>query len=197
MGWNTKERLMVINDPHFFARDTVKVAHDLIGKLLVHKCGQIILSGIIVETEGYRGSDDPASHAYRVKTNRNAPMFGPVGCAYVYFVYGNHFCFNVVAKSSDQDAGAVLIRALKPIEGIEQMIMNRNYGDQKIIANGPGKLTQALGISREHNGCNLLTSESLYLMDPGDFNINHIKTSGRIGIRVAQERPWRFYLSRS
>ncbi len=197
MGMNIKERLMVIKDPHFFARDTVEVAHDLIGKLLVHKCDQRILSGIIVETEGYRGFDDPASHAYCGQTKRNALMFGSVGFAYVYFVYGNHFCFNIVAKANDQEAGAVLIRGLEPIEGVEQMLKNRHYCDPKIIANGPGKLTQALGISREHNGCNMLTSKNLYLVDQGDdVEIDRIVTSGRIGIRVATDRPWRFYLSR-
>lgn len=184
-----------ILDRRFYTRDTVLVARDLLGKLLVCKYNGKLLSGVIVETEGYRASDDPASHAYKGKTRRNVPMFDLVGYSYVYFVYGNHFCFNVVAKSNDQNAGAVLIRALEPIDGIEFMQQNRKQENLLLLTNGPGKLTQALGISQDHNALDLTKLKRLYIVDGISVRCNDVVTTSRVGIRVAHEKPWRFYLA--
>ena len=106
----------------FYVNDTKQVAKDLLGKELVRKVGKSVLSGIITETEAYKGKNDPASHAARKKTERNKIMFGEVGHAYVYFTYGMHYCFNVVAKKENDESGAVLIRAIHPQQGIKQMI---------------------------------------------------------------------------
>ncbi|TET06055.1 DNA-3-methyladenine glycosylase [Candidatus Dependentiae bacterium] len=184
-----------ILDRWFYSRDTVLVARDLLGKLLVCKYNRKLLSGIIVETEGYRASDDPASHAYKGKTRRNAPMFDLVGYSYVYFIYGNHFCFNVVAKSNDQKAGAVLIRALEPLDGIEFMQKNRKQEDLQLLTNGPGKLTQALGISQDHNVLDLTKLKKLYIVDGILVKSDDVVTTNRIGIGVAHEKQWRFYLA--
>ena len=119
------------------------VAKGLLGKKIVRKVGNQRISGIITETEAYRHKDDPASHAYRKITERNKVMFGDVGFAYVYFTYGMHFCFNVVAKNSKTAAGAVLIRAIKPEKGIEIMQENRGDVNLKNLTNGPAKLAQA------------------------------------------------------
>ena len=109
----------------FYINDTKQVAKDLLGKELVRKVGKSVLSGIITETEAYKGKNDPASHAARKKTERNKIMFGEVGHAYVYFTYGMHYCFNVVAKKENDESGAVLIRAIHPQQGIKRMIKNR------------------------------------------------------------------------
>ena len=114
--------------------------------------GKVELSGIITETEAYRGNDDPASHAAVKITNRNKLMFGQVGMSYVYFTYGMHFMFNVVSKSKKQNAGAVLIRGIYPQIGIKNMKKNRNVEYVKKLADGPGKLTQAMGITMKQCG---------------------------------------------
>ncbi|MEJ2259252.1 MAG: DNA-3-methyladenine glycosylase, partial [Nitrosopumilaceae archaeon] len=113
----------------FYARDTVIVAKKLLGKKLVRKIGNKKISGIITETEAYKHKDDPASHAFRNKTDRNRAMFEEVGRAYVYFTYGMYFCFNVVARNPKTEAGAVLIRAIHPEKGIEIMKQNRGKDD--------------------------------------------------------------------
>jgi len=183
---------MKILDRNFYMRDTEVVARALLGKLLVHYIDDHMLSGLIVETEAYRADDDPASHACRGKTTRNIPMFGPVGYSYVYFIYGNHFCFNIVAKAKNQSAGAVLIRALEPIKGIEVMQKHRNQTNLSNLTNGPGKLTQALNISKEQNALDLTTQGKLYVVDY-DTKSHVIETSCRVGIRVGTEKKWRFY----
>ncbi len=104
----------------FYLKNTVIVAKNLLGKRIVRKIGRHVVSGIITETEAYRHKDDPASHAFREITDRNKVMFGDVGMAYVYFTYGMHYCFNVVAKNSKIEAGAVLIRAIQPEKGIKK-----------------------------------------------------------------------------
>jgi len=127
--------------------DTKQVAKALLGKTLVRKIGTQVLSGVITETEAYKGKNDPASHASRKKTERNKIMFGEVGVAYVYFTYGMHYCFNVVAKKENDKAGAVLIRAIQPQQGINHMIKNRKTDIISNLTNGPGKLTQAMQIT--------------------------------------------------
>ena len=111
-----------------------------------------ILSGIITETEAYRHTDDPASHAFRGLTERNKVMFGQVGIAYVYFTYGMHYCVNAVARSNSYDAGAVLIRSIIPKMGINEMIKNRKIESISNLTNGPAKLTQALKITKKQYG---------------------------------------------
>ena len=136
----------------FYERETVVVAKQLLGKTLTHRIGMKELSGIITETEAYRGSDDPASHAAVKITDRNKLMFGQVGMSYVYFTYGMYFMFNVVAKSKKQNAGAVLIRGIHPQKEINVMKKNRRVKDIKKLTDGPGKLTQALGITMKQYG---------------------------------------------
>jgi DNA-3-methyladenine glycosylase len=174
----------------FYEKDTVIVAKNLLGKKLVRKIGDFEMSGIIVETEAYRHKDDPASHAFRNITPRNKIMFGDVGIAYVYFTYGMHYCFNVVAKNSKTDAGAVLIRAIKPDKGIARMQENRHMKDMKNLANGPGKLTQALEITKEHYGVDLTKKSEIYIEDTAI--VTKISKSTRVGIRTGTELLWNF-----
>ena len=172
--------------------DTKQVAKDLLGKTLVRKIGTKVLSGVITETEAYKGKKDPASHASRKKTERNKIMFGEVGVAYVYFTYGMHYCFNVVAKKSKIPAGAVLIRGINPEKGIEKMEKNRNVKNFKNLTNGPAKLTQALEITKEQHGVDLTKKSKIYIED--GLCIKKIKKSTRVGIKNGKERLWNFKL---
>lgn len=176
----------------FFARPTLQVARALLGHLLVHETPRGRLVGRIVEVEAYRGRTDPASHAYR-KTARSRIMWGRPGTAYVYFTYGNHYCINVVTEREGV-AGAVLFRAIEPVDGVEIMRANRGAADER-VASGPGRLTQAMGIGGEHNGVDL-TRPPLYLA-VGRRAPVRITSGPRIGIRAAVERPWRFTLAGS
>ena len=174
----------------FYARNTVKVAKELLGKTLVRKIGNKILSGIITETEAYRYLDDPASHAFRGLTERNKVMFGQVGIAYVYFTYGMHHCVNAVARSSSYDAGAVLIRAINPEKGIEKMFKNRGVNSFANLTNGPAKLTQAMNISKKQYGEDLVKVSSLYITE--GIEGNKITSNPRIGIKNGKEKLWNF-----
>ena len=179
----------------FFARSVLTVARDLLGHLLVHESPAGRTVGRIVEVEAYRGADDPASHAYRL-TPRSRIMAGPPGFAYVYFTYGNHYCVNVVADREGK-AAAVLLRALEPVEGVTLMARRRGIAlrgpaDLRLIASGPGRLTQAMAITRQHYGVDL-TRPPLYIAAGGPER-RRIATSARIGIRRAADRLWRFYL---
>jgi DNA-3-methyladenine glycosylase len=176
----------------FYLQDTILVARGLVGKLLVHNTPEGVISGRIVETEAYlRG--DPACHANRGMTERNRVMFGPPGHAYVYFTYGMHFCMNAVTQP-EGEAEAVLIRALQPIEGIELMARNRKVTESHNLCSGPGKLTQALGLNRAHNGFDL-TDSCLIIADDGE-DAGEIVVTTRIGIKVFVDKPWRFYSER-
>lgn len=182
----------------FYRRDTVEVARALLGKMLVRVLDGNLLSGMIVETEAYT-RDDPASHAYRGVTARNRVMFGEVGHAYVYFIYGNHYCLNVVAKSRDAGAGAVLIRAVEPVQGIDMMRRNRSIRDRdsskmEMLANGPGKLTKAFGIDSRHNGLDLTAEGELYLTEGKGIDDQDIVATERIGISAGRDRLWRFII---
>ena len=175
----------------FYTAPTIEVAKKLLGKVLVHRIEKGVISGRIVETEAYT-CDDPACHASRGMTKRNAAMFGEAGHAYVYFTYGMYFCFNVV--TGHEGVGeAVLIRAAEPLEGIELMKVDRGTDDVINLASGPGKLCQAFAINRDQNGLDLTNSE-LMIVDDG-WKPAEIITSTRIGIRLAADRPWRFYVS--
>ncbi len=181
---------MTILPRKFYSKDTVEVARDLLGKKIIRKIGRRQVTGIITETEAYRHHDDPASHAYNKITERNRIMFGNVGSAYVYFTYGMHFCFNVVARNTDVAAGAVLIRAIRPENGINMMQENRGTVNLKNLVNGPAKLTQALAITKEHYGLDL-TKDSILHISEG-IKPKEIITSPRIGIKKATDRLWNF-----
>lgn len=177
----------------FFARDTVHVAHDLLGMKLVHQTEYGLVSGIIVETEAYT-ADDEACHAYRGKTERNKALFGPVGHAYIYRSYGLHYCFNMVARSNDQIAGGVLIRALQPIDGIEIMHQLRSVTNKKLLACGPGNVTKAMNISMKYYGNDLLSTSALYVEQGIIIDPAIIVATPRIGISKATDKLWRYYL---
>jgi len=175
----------------FFSRDVVFVAKDLLGKYLVRKIQNHELIGKIVEVEAYKGKDDPASHAYKGKTQRNRVLFVGPGLAYIYLIYGKYFCFNVTTN----DKGVVLIRALEPIKGIENMKKRRFVKHLEKLTNGPGKLTQAMNITKEFYGIDLTKGKDLFIIDPQNMREKiNIVSSLRIGIRVAVEKPWRFYI---
>jgi len=174
----------------FYLQDTVSVAKNILGKRIIRKIGNQTASGIITETEAYRHTDDPASHAFGKITDRNKVMFGEVGIAYVYFTYGMHYCFNVVARSPRAAAGAVLIRAMEPERGIKEMLRNRSNVNLKDLTNGPGKLTQALQITKEHYGLDLTKKSELYITD--GIKPRKITRSPRVGIRKATDKLWNF-----
>lgn len=179
----------------FYLRPTEVVARELVGKRLVRivKIRDRIfrLAGKIVETEAYGHINDPSSHAYNGITRRNAIMFGNVGRAYVYFIYGNHYCINVSARAKDVMAGAILIRAIEPVEGIEIMTMYRKTKDLFSLTSGPGKLTQALNINSSLNGIDMTNPNSLLHIEFGQDSSKIIATP-RVGITKAADRNWRF-----
>jgi DNA-3-methyladenine glycosylase len=196
---NCKDESLSIPNQKFYYRHTELVAKELVGKKLVRiiyesKDKIYRLSGLIVETEAYGFDEDPASHAYRGLTPRNTPMFGEAGHAYVYFTYGNYYCVNVSARSSEVKAGAVLIRALQPLEGIHIMKILRNTNDELSLSSGPGKLTQALRIDKSLNGQDMTNGRAQLHIENG-INPQGIISSSRIGIRVAREKKWRFILA--
>ena len=178
----------------FYERDTDLVARALLGKQIVHIMGKQIRAGIIVETEAYC-SDDPACHAYKGLTKSNSALFGPVGHAYVYFIYGNHYCVNVVARNKNKPAGGVLIRAIEPTYGIEEMILTRHGITGHQISNGPGKLTKALGITKKQNHVDLTIKGELFIAEGHSVKPSEIVAATRIGISAAKELPLRFYVA--
>jgi DNA-3-methyladenine glycosylase len=173
----------------FFQRYTPTVAKGLLGCRLVRVIDGKRLSGIIVETEAYRGSGDPASHAFRGRTPRNELMFGPPGHAYIYFTMGMHYCLNVTTEPEGIPA-AVLLRALQPIEGVEAMMENRGVKDVRRLAAGPGNLTKALRIDMRLGGEDLCSSERLFF-EHGEAL--RVASSARVGVSSGRTRRWRFY----
>jgi DNA-3-methyladenine glycosylase len=174
----------------FYARPTLEVARDLLGQMVVLRTREGLAAGRIVETEAYLGADDPASHAARLKRGRVAVMWGTPGIAYVYRSYGIHAMLNVVAEP-EGETGAVLIRALEPVAGLELMRHRRGVEDERLLCSGPGRLCQALGISLDMHGTDLVTSDALWIA-PGE-RVPIVSTSGRIGISRGQEQDWRFW----
>ncbi len=176
----------------FFGADSRELAPLLLNKLLA-RGGRV---GRIVEVEAYAGAADPASHAFRGRTTRNATMFGPPGHLYVYVSYGMHFCANVVC-GDEGEASAVLLRALTAVAGVDEMRAARGPAARldRDLCSGPGKLCQALGIDRSFDGADLVTGDrSVVVLDDGAPPPEHPGVSGRIGLSVAADVPWRFYV---
>lgn len=175
----------------FYERDTQVVAKDLLGKLLIRKINNNYLVGLITETEAYR-SDDEACHAYKGQNIKNKSLFGPVGHTYVYLSYGLHYCLNIVSGNKKfYPAGGVLIRAILPINNINIMIANRKT--DKHLANGPGKLTQALNINLTQNNIDVTSENSDIFISTGyEFDESCIESTPRIGITKAIDKLWRF-----
>lgn len=176
-----------------FLDNALMAAKSLLGYKLLHVTPDGTTSGIIVETEAYM-ADDPASHTYRGQTARNKIMFGQPGYAYIYFTYGMHYCFNVVTGSEDHGQG-VLIRALEPLEGIDLMKKRRGVEEVRNLTNGPAKLVQAMGITKDDYGEYLFGGGKLRI-EPG-IKPQQISKSGRIGIRLAVDELYRFYITGS
>ncbi|AIC14424.1 DNA-3-methyladenine glycosylase [Nitrososphaera viennensis] len=174
----------------FYQRPTAEVARDLIGKVLVRSLNSHRLSGVIVETEAYGHADDPASHACRGMTERNRVMYGEAGIAYVYFTYGNHHCVNVSARNG-APAGAVLIRSIEPVDGIEAMKSLRGLDNFYLLTTGPGRLAQAMNITRRQNGADMTSPDSEIRIEDGPARQTIISTA-RIGISRATDVQWRF-----
>ncbi len=187
-------------DRGFFARNPRSVARGLLGKVLVRNAGNLRLAARIVEVEAYLGENDPAAHAAAGNTARTSVLFGPPGFAYVYFIYGNHYCLNVSCEREFK-AGSVLFRALEPIEGIEEMARARGIEvqtprDLVKLTSGPGRLAEAFGITRTRdNGVDLTSSaSSLWIGDDG-FRARKIEVSARIGITKAADQRLRYHLA--
>ncbi|HEY1074392.1 MAG TPA: DNA-3-methyladenine glycosylase [Patescibacteria group bacterium] len=187
----------MILPPDFYALPTELVAQELLGKLLVHESPEGITVGRIIETEAYV-SNDPANHAYRGQTQRNAPMFGPAGRSYIYLIYGMHYCFNIV--TAPQGVGeAVLIRALEPLEGIPLMQLRRNKVNLSELTSGPAKLVQAMGVTLSQNNKDV-TSPPLYVADQYRSHCALEKNSfsfiagPRVGIRVGTDLNLRYLI---
>ncbi|MGH2676828.1 MAG: DNA-3-methyladenine glycosylase [Actinomycetota bacterium] len=180
----------------FYGRDSLELARDLIGRVLLREVDGVRLAGRIVEAEAYR-PDDPASHSFRGPTRRNATMFGPPGRAYVYISHGIHHCLNLTAGG----AAAVLLRALEPVAGLSEMTRRRGVAEPRLLCAGPGRLCQALGVSVVDDGRDLTTRDGLWVA--AGRPAESVLTTPRIGLSVAVGEPWRFveagsrYLSRS
>ena len=176
--------------PGFFQRDVRAVARDLLGTVLVSEIGGAHASGVVVETEAYLGGEDPASHAAtRVgRTTRNAAMFGPAGHAYVYLIYGMHWCLHVVT-GEEGDPQAVLVRGLEPLTGLEPR--RRRRGRRTDLGSGPGRLCQALGVDGEMYGHDL-TRPPLCILPGWHVPDEEVSRTGRIGVRHAADWPYRW-----
>jgi DNA-3-methyladenine glycosylase len=184
----------------FFNRDSREVGRELLGKLLVRREGRKKLVARVVEVEAYLGKDDPAAHSFGGPTPRNMVMFGPPGFAYVYFIYGNHYCLNVSCQP-EGNAAAVLFRALEPLAGMDQMALRRDITvesprDLRLLTSGPGRMAEAFGVTRERDNGKDLTSvrSDLWLADDG-FVPTSILATKRIGITKAAEHLWRYVIA--
>lgn len=184
----------------FYDRDPREVSRNLLGKVLIRRVRKTRLAGRIVEVEAYLGEDDPAAHSAAGRTARNAVLFGPPGYAYIYFIYGNHYCLNVSCLP-DGVAGGILFRALEPLEGIEEMARARGISvekpsDLRKLTSGPGRMAEAFGITRQRdNGKDLTDAGSdLFIADDG-YRPDQILVTPRIGITKAAERPLRYLVA--
>ncbi len=178
----------------FYEVPALELANKLLGRLLVSRINAQFTSGLIVETEAYLSSNDPASHAARGKTPRTAVQWGPPGFSYVYLIYGMYHCLNIVSDP-EGSAGCVLLRAIEPIHGIGRMQQRRPRAKTIVqLSNGPGKLTAALGVSHQHNALDL-TQRTLSVYDYEDSRKFDTRRSSRIGLSEGLELPYRFYLN--
>lgn len=181
----------------FYLRDVHTVARELLGKTLVHQTAEGVTAGVIVELEAYDGSCDKGAHSYPNKrTERTAVQFGPGGYAYVYAIYGMHWCFNVVADDVDKP-GCVFIRALRPVAGLDLMGQRRGTDSEKELCSGPGKLCRAMAITRAQYGLDLCGDE-LYITEGETVEPSRIMVSPRIHIDYAEEcipYPWRYFIA--
>lgn len=183
----------------FYNRDPRRVSRDLLGKVLVRGNGKKCITARIVEVEAYLGADDPAAHAFSGRTARNAVLFGPPGYAYVYFIYGNHYCLNVSCLP-DGTPGGILFRALEPLFGIEEMARSRGvsvhgHPNLRDLTSGPGRLAEAFGITRERDNGKDLTSKAsdLFIINDG-YRVHRVLSTPRIGIKKAAELPLRYLI---
>jgi DNA-3-methyladenine glycosylase len=174
----------------FYSRDTEDVAREILGKVLVHKTQEGTLKGKIVEVEAYLGLGDPGAIGFRRVKNIPQALLLPAGFAFVYFTYGNHWMLNVNAKTGK--LGAVLIRALEPLDGLDVMRRNRGICDVWNLTNGPGKLTKAFGIDKRHNGLDL-TNDELFIEESLNERVEIVKST-RIGLSKGKSRMLRFYI---
>ena len=187
-------------DRQFYGRDPKRVARDLLGKVLVRPAKGGSLTGRIVEVEAYLGTNDAAAHSAAGKTLRNAVLFGPPGYAYIYFIYGNHYCLNVSCEPEGV-AGGVLFRALEPLSGIQEMARGRGIKiesdrDLPKLTSGPGRLCEAFCITRDRdNGCDLTDPKGGLWIGEDGFRASKIAVSPRIGITKAATRPLRYFVS--
>jgi len=186
----------------FFNRDPRRVCRELLGKVLVRREQSKLLAGRVVEVEAYMGVNDPAAHAAAGLTPRNRVLFGPPGHAYIYFIYGNHYCLNVSCMPEGK-AGCVLFRALEPLAGIAEMEQARglagaaaNQRVLRLLTSGPGRLAEALGITRPRDNDKDLTGadSDLFLADDG-YHPRRVLTTARVGITKAAERPLRYLIA--
>ncbi|MGN6677028.1 MAG: DNA-3-methyladenine glycosylase [Streptosporangiaceae bacterium] len=187
-------------DREFLDRPVLQAAPELLGCLLAHETDDGLVAAEIVEVEAYRGESDPASHAFRGKTARNAVMFGEAGHAYVYFTYGMHFCVNLVCQAPGH-AAAVLLRAGRVVAGAELAAKRRGARAvaERDLARGPARLCQALGIERPQNGADVCDPASplRVLARPGFEGLpsGTISSGPRVGVRLGAEDPWRFWVT--
>jgi len=182
--------------PSFYDRDTELVARELLGSVLRCVTDQGVTSGRIVETEAYLGEHDPACHAVAGNTNRTRWLYAKPGIAYVYFIYGVHWCFNAVTRAEGLPS-AVLVRALEPLEGLPLMRQRRSRARNDIhLTNGPGKLCAALGITGSHNGV-LLNAPPITILRGDDIPNQRVQVSPRIGITRAADWPLRWFVADS
>ncbi|MEU0470540.1 DNA-3-methyladenine glycosylase [Amycolatopsis sp. NPDC006131] len=180
------------------AIDPVDLAHVLLGSVLECTGSEGTVRARLVEVEAYRGEDDPASHCYRGRTARNTVMWGPAGHLYVYFVYGMHFCANVVGRE-DGEAGAVLLRAAEITDGAHLARSRRKAARKDVeLARGPARLTSALGIGPQHNGADLVDPQSpVRLLTGEEIPAERVRSGPRVGVAAAMDTPWRFWIDDS
>jgi len=189
---------MILQRP-FYQRDTITVAKDLLGKILVHESIEGTTAGRIVETEAYRGPEDQAAHSSGGRrTTRNEIMYGQKGYAYVYFIYGLYYCFNLTAGDVPGKPEAVLLRALEPVEGEDLMAKRRSAKQGKFtgLTNGPSRFCMAMGITKAQNKLDL-TAPPLYIKDAVHILQQDIMETTRVGVDYAgdyKNNPWRFYI---
>ena len=176
----------------FYERDTATVARELLGKVLVHRASEGLTSGKIVEVEAYYGKGDPASRASRKRTRLNEIMWGRGGLAFVYMVHAN-WLFNVTTEREGVP-GAVLIRALEPVTGVKLMHGRRRVSNERELTSGPGRLTRAMGITREHHGLDLTDARSELVIVEGKVEHFEVASSHRIGVSRDLKRELRFYI---